>query len=44
MIEINFVNRKDIVDSILDRVNEGEELTSELKELLTEMSKAMHIT
>ena len=39
MIEINFVNRKDIVDSILDRINEGEELTSELKELLTEMSK-----
>ena len=39
MIEINFVNRKDIVDSILDRINEGEELTSELKELLKEMSK-----
>jgi len=39
MIEVSFVNRKDIVDSILDRVNEGEELTSELKELLTEMSK-----
>lgn len=39
MIEVNFVNRNDIVDSILDRVNEGEELTSELKELLTEMSK-----
>ena len=39
MIEINFVNRKDIVDSILDRVNEGEVLTSELRELLTEMSK-----
>ena len=39
MIEINFVKRIDIVDSILDRVNEGEELTSELKELLTEMSK-----
>lgn len=38
MIEINFVNRKDIVDSILDRINEGEELTFELKELLTEMS------
>ena len=38
MIEVSFVNRKDIVDSILDRVNEGEELTSELKELLTEMS------
>ena len=38
MIEVNFVNRKDIVDSILDRVNEGEKLTSELKELLTEMS------
>ena len=39
MIEVNFVNRKDIVDSILDRVNEGEKLTSELKELLKEMSK-----
>ena len=39
MIEVSFVNRKDIVDSILDRVNEGEELTSELKELLKEMSK-----
>ena len=39
MIEVSFLNRKDIVDSILDRVNEGEELTSELKELLTEMSK-----
>jgi len=38
MIEINFVNRKDIVDSILDRINEGEELTAELKELLKEMS------
>lgn len=38
MIEVSFVNRKDIVDSILDRINEGEELTSELKELLTEMS------
>ena len=38
MIEVNFVNRKDIVDSILDRVNEGEELTAELKELLKEMS------
>ena len=39
MIEVNFVNRKDIVDSILDRVNEGEEFTTELKELLKEMSK-----
>ena len=39
MIEVNFVNRKDIIDSILDRVNEGEVLTSELKELLKEMSK-----
>lgn len=39
MIEINFVNRKDIVNSILDRINEGEKLTSELKVLLTEMSK-----
>ena len=38
MIEVNFINRKDIVDSILDRINEGEELTSELKKLLTEMS------
>jgi len=38
MIEINFVNRKDIVDSILDRINEGEVLTAELKELLKEMS------
>jgi len=38
MIEVSFVNRKDIVYSILDRINEGEELTSELKELLTEMS------
>ena len=38
MIEVNFVNRKDIVDSILDRINEGEELTAELKELLKEMS------
>ena len=38
MIEINFVNRKDIIDSILDRINEGEELTAELKELLKEMS------
>ena len=39
MIEVTFVNRKDIVDSILDRINEGEKLTSELKVLLTEMSK-----
>lgn len=39
MIEVNFVNREDIVDSVLDRINDGEELTSELKELLTEMSK-----
>ena len=38
MIEVNFVNRKDIVDSILDTLNQGEELTSELKELLKEMS------
>ena len=38
MIEINFVNRKDLIDSILDRINEGEELTAELKELLKEMS------
>ena len=38
MIEVTFVNRKDIVDSILDIINEGEKLTSELKELLTEMS------
>jgi len=38
MIEVNFVNRDDVVDSILDRINEGEELTTELKELLKEMS------
>jgi len=39
MIQVNFVDRNDIVDSILDRINEGEELTNELKELLSEMSK-----
>lgn len=39
MIEINFVNREDIVDSILDRVNQGQELTKEMKEILKEMSK-----
>jgi len=38
-LKIKFVKRIDIVNSILDRINEGEELTQELVELLKEMGK-----
>lgn len=39
MIELKFVDRLDIINSILDRINEGQELTDEMRELLKEMSK-----
>ena len=39
MMQVTFVERIEIINSILDRINEGEKLTSELKVLLTEMSK-----
>ena len=39
MIQLQFKERMDIINSILDRVNQGEELTKEMKELLKEMSK-----
>lgn len=38
-LRFRFVKRIDIVNSILDRINEGEKLTEELKELLKEMGK-----
>lgn len=38
-MQVIFVERLDIINSILDRVNEGQELTDEMKELLKEMSK-----
>lgn len=38
-LRIRFVKRIDIVNSILDRINEGEKLTEELRELLKEMGK-----
>jgi len=39
MMQVTFVERMEIINSILDRVNEGQELTDEMKELLKEMSK-----
>lgn len=39
MMQVTLVERLDIINSILDRVNEGQELTDEMKELLKEMSK-----
>lgn len=39
MMQVIFVERMEIINSILDRVNEGQELTNEMKELLKEMSK-----
>ena len=38
-MKLEFVDRIAIINSILDRVNEGHELTNEMKELLKEMSK-----
>lgn len=38
-MNIKFVKRNDIVNDILDRVNQGEKLTSEMKQLLKAMSK-----
>jgi len=38
-LQIEFKERIDIINSILDRVNEGQELTHEMKEILKEMSK-----
>lgn len=38
-LKIKFVKRIDVVNSILDRINEGEKLTEELAELLKEMGK-----
>ena len=38
-MQVTFVERMEIINSILDRVNEGQELTDEMKELLKEMSK-----
>lgn len=38
-MQVTLVERLDIINSILDRVNEGQELTDEMKELLKEMSK-----
>lgn len=32
------VSREDIINSILDRINEGEEITQEMKNILMEMS------
>ena len=39
MMQVTFVERMEIINSILDRVNQGHELTDEMKELLKEMSK-----
>lgn len=38
-LQIEFKERIDIINSILDRVNQGQELTKEMKEILKEMSK-----
>ena len=32
------VSREDIINSILDRINEGEKITQEMKNILMEMS------
>jgi len=37
-MEIKMVSREDIINSILDRINEGEEITQEIKNILMEMS------
>lgn len=38
-LQIKFKKRIDIINSILDRVNQGQELTKEMREILKEMSK-----
>ena len=38
-MNIKFISRKSIIDNLLDRINQGEKLSSEMKELLTDMSK-----
>lgn len=37
-MEIKMVSREDIINSILDRINEGEKITQEMKNILMEMS------
>jgi len=37
-MEINTLTRQEIIDSLLDRMNNGEELTEELINLLTDMA------
>lgn len=37
-MEIRFVSRKDIIDSLLDQMNEGIELTDDQIQLLTDFS------
>ena len=38
MMEINTLTRQEIIDSLLDRMNNGEELTEELINLLNDMA------
>lgn len=37
-MEINTLTRQEIIDSLLDRMNNGEKLTEELIHLLTDMA------
>jgi len=37
-MEINTLTRQEIIDSLLDRMNNGEELTEELINLLKDMA------
>jgi ribosome assembly protein YihI (activator of Der GTPase) len=37
-MEINTLTRQEIIDSLLDRMNNGEELTEELINLLNDMA------
>jgi ribosome assembly protein YihI (activator of Der GTPase) len=37
-MEINTLTRQEIINSLLDRMNNGEELTEELINLLTDMA------
>lgn len=37
-MEINTLTRQEIINSLLDRMNSGEELTEELINLLTDMA------